>query len=133
VPGLLDVLDWFNVVDRVRGALFAGLAVAGGKGWVHTFRIPRGQGHTGLELDRLLHRYGVDLNGRRITSQYIIFGVRQSQAAWAERILVGENAIPEGPLVDENNRSKFGQPVGEAWESKRKRHHPIISVPHGWF
>lgn len=49
--------------------------------------VARDEHTTGAQIEAYLHRYGIPMHGRRITSQAIIFSVPSQQAGWAQTLL----------------------------------------------
>lgn len=121
--GLADILDLFNVVDRLEGFL-SGLANAdwqgarkasgaagvvgelgnslvGGNSW--SFHVPREGNWSGASIESFLRHYGITIWGRRITSKHIIFSVKARQARWAEYLLLRRGIGLDGRLYDGDN------------------------------
>jgi hypothetical protein len=59
----------------------------------HTFFVPATSGWSGLEIERLLARYGVRIWGRQIVKGEIMLTVREPQARWAQYLL-DRNGVP---------------------------------------
>lgn len=107
MPQFLDLLDMFNLIDRLEGFLarFAyadwggaskrsggagvvselGKTALGSNAW--TFRVPINCGWTGSDIEHYLRKYGIVVWGRRVTSEHLHFSVKERQANWAEYLL----------------------------------------------
>lgn len=109
----LDILDLFNLIDRLEG-LLTGLRY-GDMG--RTVRLDGRAGWTGAQAEELLRRYGVVVYGRRITSREIIFQVKNRQARWAEHVLLRAGAPVVSGEIDASNRGA------------QERHHGTLPTP----
>lgn len=98
-----DLLDMFNWIDRIEGALARLVWRDAG----HQMRVPHDCGHTGQELEDILRGYGVDIAGRRVTSKHLIFFVKQRQARWAEHVLLRAGVTPDSRQVDASNAGAY--------------------------
>jgi hypothetical protein len=124
MSGVTDLLDCFNWLDRVEGLVSA--LSNGGSQW--TFEIPRGCGWTGGDIETFLDRYGVDVWGRRVRSDALLFSVKRHQANWAEYLLRRRGIpilqAPFNPVNEEYGRwySPGSQPGdGKARYHQRRR------------
>lgn len=82
-----------------------GLFAEGVHGPLHEFRFSRGAGFTGLKVERLMRQYGIRIFGRLTTDPQIVgFKVKQSQAVWAEYLLLRAGVPLVTPLLDPRNR-----------------------------
>jgi hypothetical protein len=103
----LELLAHLNVIDRIEGFVsgflnadwhsaaqrdgFAGLvrefgaSLTGRNAW--RFYVPRDCGWSGIEMERLLQRYGVKIWDRDFTRDCLTFRVKRRQANWAEYLL----------------------------------------------
>ena len=120
---LLDILDIFNVIDRLEGFLarFAhadwagasersggagmlsefGRTAVGSNSW--TFRVPHNCGWTGTDIERYLNKYGIIVWGRRVTGNYLHFSVKERQANWAEYLMLRRGIPLVGRTFNELN------------------------------
>jgi hypothetical protein len=120
---IVDLLDAFNWMDRIEGAVSSLIhadwkgarkhgavgipveflrTVTGANAWA--FHIPRSSGWYGSEAEALLKHYGVRLWGRRVTSQHSIISVEERQANWAEYLLLRRGIPLEGRLFNPDNQ-----------------------------
>jgi hypothetical protein len=122
--GIFDVLDMFNIIDRVQGQLWGLTSYlphrASHKGRkVGPWRIDGGtreihvdREHTaGIEAERILKRVNISIAGRRVTDREAIFLVRERQASWAEYNLLraGVALGPGHAMIDLDNVRRAGQ------------------------
>jgi len=114
----LDPVDWLDRrigvwLHRPWGRILARAGVlgllrelartaTGGGSW--RFHIPRQEGMSGYEIERMLARYGVSIWGRGFDADSIYFSVKQEQANWAEYLLKRRGitvvTMPYNPLND---------------------------------
>lgn len=115
----LDLLDLFNVIDRIQGALMA----AHYGGGTHTFKITHDEGHVAQDYEDMLRKRGVAVFGRRITGKYLIFSVKARQARWAEHILMRAKAPLVSRPVDPSNAGAGQRHSGlpRPWSDRRRR------------
>jgi len=122
--GLDDVLDKFNLLSRVQGAVWSlgsylphrsshkGRKVGPWRvdGGTREIRVDRWH-TTGGQAERILKRVAIPIAGRRITSREAIFLVRERQAAWAEYNLLraGVALGPGHVMIDPDNVRRAGQ------------------------
>lgn len=141
---LLDVLDFFNIIDRLEGILArfehadwegaakksgglgivgeAARSAAGANAW--TFHVPRECGWAGSEIEAYLKKYGVVIWGRRATGSELHFSVKERQANWAEYLLLRRGIPLNGRTFNENN-PEYGRlhapgDAPPAWADKQK-------------
>ena len=117
---LLDILDLFNLIDRLEG-LVMGL-VYGDMG--RTVKVEHTDGQTGADWEALLKRYHVVIYGRRVTSKHLLFRVKAKQARWAEYLLLRAGA-PVVPTFDHRNAGWAGRhtpgALPPAWRDRGRR------------
>ncbi len=123
MPGFLDLMDMFNLVDRLEGLMSSlinadwknasrrsggagvvtelGRTLVGANTW--SFSIPRDAGWTGTSIEQFLKHYGIKVWGRRVTSQHFHFSVEERQANWAEYLLLRRGIPVEGRLFNPQN------------------------------
>jgi hypothetical protein len=114
----LDLLDAFNLIDRVQGWVMG--AHYGG---VHTFRIEHNPANTGADYEAMLHKRGVAVFGRRVTTKLLIFKVKARQARWTEHILTRAGAPVVSRQVDKSNTGaseRHGGTLPVPWSEARK-------------
>lgn len=110
----LDLLDMFNIIDRVQGAVM-GAYYGGG---VHTFKIEHEDKRVGQDFEDMLRKRGVAVFGRRVTGKHLIFNVKARQARWAEHILTRAGAPIVSKQVDASNNGaseRHGGQLPPAW------------------
>ena len=116
----LDLLDAFNLIDRVEG-LIMGLFY---RDMGRTVRVLHSEEATGNEYEALLKRYHVVVYGRRATSKYLIFQVKTKQAKWAEYLLLRAGA-PVVTTFDHRNVKWAGRhapgKLPPAWQDRGRR------------
>lgn len=120
---LMDLLDAFNWFDRLEGvfsrivhadyqkagrksgaggvAVELGRAIVGDNAW--TFRVSRDCDWSGADIERFLGKYGIVIWGRRITSDQLIFSVKERQANWAEYLLMRRGIPLAGRTFNQAN------------------------------
>lgn len=123
MANILDILDLFNLIDRVEGlvARFVhadwsgaasrsgasgvlselGRSALGANSW--TFHVPIDCGWTGAGIERFLAKYGVVIWGRRVTSGHLHFSVKHRQANWAEYLLLRQGIPLAGRTFNDRN------------------------------
>lgn len=146
---IVDLLDAFNWMDRIEGAVSSLLhadwkgaskqgvggipaeflrTVTGANAW--TFYIPRDSGWCGSQAEALLRHYGVRLWGRRVTSQHSILSVEERQANWAEYLLLRRGVPLDGRLFNqENQRYAIKYAPGDqppAWADRGREPRTIV-------
>ncbi|MEZ4861437.1 MAG: hypothetical protein R3C14_09025 [Caldilineaceae bacterium] len=88
-----DLINW---LDGVTGEL--------AHGPMHHFTFSTGSGFTGIEVEMLLHQYGIRIWGREIVSEdELALLVKQRQAVWAEYILCRAGVPLTCKLLDPRN------------------------------
>lgn len=116
---LLDLLDMFNLLDRIEGFVM-GLRY---RDMGRTVRIAHSDGQTGQGWEDLLRRYHVVIYGRRVTSKHLIFSVKTKQAKWAEYLLLRAGAPVETSFDGRNAAWAARHPAGQlppAWKDRRR-------------
>lgn len=130
---ILDVLSVFDWIDRLEG-LISTIANAdwrsahqrdGAKGVMSEsfstltyhnapmIRVSRFSSWSGLAIERLLHRHGVKIWDRGVTSQELFFRVKRRQVKWAEYLLLRAGVPIIGVLVEPRNTDwAAGYPPG---------------------
>jgi hypothetical protein len=73
-----------------------------------SFSVPRDAGWTGASIEEFLKHYAIKVWGRRITSQYFHFSVKERQANWAEYLLLRRGIPVSRSLFDPQN-AVYGQ------------------------
>lgn len=122
--GIDNLLDAFNVIDRVQGVVFGlgtflphrkthkGRAVGP---WVvdgGTRQISVDRAYTtGGDAERILQRVNIPVAGRRVTDREAIFTVKARQAQWAEYALLRAGAVlgPTHRIIDPRNVAWAGK------------------------
>jgi len=113
-----DILDKFNIIDRVQGVLWGlttwlprrrtrkGRKVGPWRidGGTREIRIDR-TANTGGDAERALKRAHIPIAGKRITTKEAIFVVRARQAKWAELVLLrsGIRLAGSHKMIDARN------------------------------
>jgi hypothetical protein len=108
VSGFLNA-DWRGASQRTGAAGVAAeftASLTGRNSW--SFYVPRRCGWNGIDIERLLRRYGVKVWDRGFTHDCLTFRVKRRQANWAEYLL-RRRGIPVwspryNPLNDEYAR-----------------------------
>ena len=112
MPGFLDLVDAVNLLARVEavvGALVHNARrspkVRGSAALARCSRDTRvryGE-WSGIDVERFLRHYGVDVWGGRATTDHFIMYVKERQANWAEYLLRRRGIAIEGPVLDPKN------------------------------
>jgi hypothetical protein len=119
-----DFLDAFNWIVRIEGFVssllhfdkraaregapvlgFASqlaLSATGAANW--TFHVPRDQGCTGMDVERLLAHYAIPIWCRRVTGKHFILTVPRRQANWAEYLILRRGMSLDGTLFNPDNQ-----------------------------
>lgn len=104
--------DFINWLDGFTGQLV--------HGELHRFTFSTATGFTGIEVEQLLHQYGIRIWGREVSSaDELAFFVKSKQAVWAEYLLCRAGVPLTGKYLDPRN------------EQYRQRHAPG-SMPTPW-
>jgi hypothetical protein len=94
---LLFIPDVVNSLDGIFGEIR--------HGGMHRFRFSSEHGHSGIQVERILRRYGIRVWGREVTvTGDIGFLVKKRQAVWAEYLLLRAGVPLTVPLIEEQNR-----------------------------
>lgn len=106
-------------------------------GPMHEFRFSRGGGFTGIQAERLMRQYGIRVFGRLTNNpEQVGFKVKQSQAIWAEYLLLRAGVPLVTPLLDPRNRDyQRRHTAGEMptpWQEEGIRAHSIIDHLVDW-
>gem|GEM_PF-550020 len=81
--------DWHGARSRGGGVGLAEEALSasiGGSSW--RFEVPRGQGQSGTDIERILKRYGITVWNRGVNRHSYFFNVKKRQARWAEYLIM---------------------------------------------
>jgi len=99
---LLLIPDVVNSLDGLLGEVRHGN--------MHRFRFSTEHGHSGIQVERLLRRYGIRVWGREVTvTGEIGFLVKRRQAVWAEYLLLRAGVPLTVPLLEAQNRRYAGR------------------------
>ncbi len=87
-----------------------------------TIRVSRHDGHSGIEIERLLKKFGVRLWDRGATSHELYFCVKRRQVKWAEYVLL-RAGIPVTSVLKESRNTEWamrraGIPIPQGWRKK---------------
>lgn len=86
-----------------------------------TIRVRRGS-HSGIEIERLLEKFGVRLWDRGATSHELYFCVKRRQVKWAEYVLLSHH-IPITSVLRESRNTGWVASRAEqlvAWKDKQR-------------
>jgi hypothetical protein len=116
--------DWRGAFERngVAGLVSEALAtLSSGNTW--HFSVPRDCGWSGVEMERLLKRHGVQIWDRGFTRDTLTFRVKRRQANWAEYLL-RRRGIPvvSQPFNPRNDDYARRHAPGSEPSTRRKRH-----------
>lgn len=93
---LLLIPDIVNPIDGLVGKLRSGK--------MYRFTFSTENGHSGIQVERLLRRYGIRICGREMSNPNEIgFLVRHRQAAWAEYLMLRAGVPLTCPVLDRRN------------------------------
>ena len=116
---------WRRILERygLSGLLRELARTAAGDGsW--RFHIPRQEGLSGWEIERMLAQYGVAIWGRGFDAETIYFSVKREQVDWAEYLLkrrgVAVMTTPYNPLNDLYPQRHPPGSMPTPWREKKK-------------
>lgn len=115
----LDVIEKFlGVFWNVRHADWRGARNSGGGAGLATevlsatvgksswrFEIPRGQGLSGADIERIMNQYGITVWNRGVNKHSYFFNVKKRQARWAEYLIMQKGIRVTSKPYDERNSS----------------------------
>ncbi len=117
---------WGRVLQRygLLGLLRELLRTAtGGSSW--RFYIPRQEGMSGWEIEKMLKEYGVAIWGRGFDADSIYFSVKREQVNWAEYLLkrrgIAVTTMPYNPLNDLYPQRHPSGSMPTPWSQKQRR------------
>jgi len=128
MANFLDTLDSFNILCRIDG-LAGRIRKHGGV----RFEIDRRGGMTGIDIERYLKQYSVNVFGRGFNAETadkpptLYFSVGPRQARWCEYLLARRGVSVVSSAVDEQSATRAqalnrsGAPTPTPWSSSSGR------------